>query len=157
MKTLISLIMMICLIAAGYGQKITPDKVPANVKKAFTKEYPKAMEPGWRLANDTYQVMFTLNGIKHAAKFDKTGQWVDKEERINLKDLPKEVTASISSNFAGFKAYEAEKVETPAKGMLYNVGLEKEKEFLEVHFSIKGEVLDKMSKKTKSEWGKDND
>jgi hypothetical protein len=101
--------------------------------------------------------MFNVGGTKHAAKFDKNGQWIDKEERINLANLPKEISASIAKNFAGFKAYEAEKVETPGKGILYNVGLEKEKEFLEVHFSLKGDILDKVSKTSKSEWGKDND
>lgn len=140
-----------------FAQKVTPDKVPANVKQSFTKVYSKAMEPSWRLVNDNYQVLFTSEGVKYAAKFDKNGQWVDKEERINLKDLPKEVTASIAKNFAGFKAYEAEKVQTPSKGILYNVGLEKGKEFLEVHISLKGEVLDKVSKEKKGEWGKDND
>jgi hypothetical protein len=158
MKTMISLILTIFFLSSvSFTQKLTPDKVPANVKQAFMKEYPKAMEPGWKMTNEIYQVMFTLNGIKHAAKFDKGGQWVDKEERIALANLPKEVTATIAKSFAGFKAYEAEKVETPSKGMLYNVGLEKEKEFLEVHFSLKGDVLDKVSKATKSEWGKDND
>ena len=128
---------------------MTPDRIPANVKQAFIKEYPKAVEPDWRKVKGNYQVLFNLKGIKHAAKFDKTGQWIDKEERINVAKLPKEVTASIANNFAGFKAYEAEKVETPGKGMLYNVGLEKEKEFMEVHFSLKGDVLDKVAKKMK--------
>jgi hypothetical protein len=158
MKTISSLIMMTFFLSSiCFAQKVMPDKVPANVKHAFVKEYPKAMETGWRMDKDTYQVMFNLNGIKHAAKFDKNGKWIDKEERINLANLPKEVTASIAKNFAGFKTYEAEKVETPDKGILYNVGLEKDKEFLEVHISLKGDVLDKMSKTSKSEWGKDND
>lgn len=158
MKSLISLVMAIFMLSTfTFGQKLMPDKVPANVKQAFMKENPKAMESAWRMANDNYQVMFTLNGVKHAAKFDKNGQWVDKEERINLANLPKEITASIAKNFAGFKVYEAEKVETPSKGVLYNVGLEKGTEFKEVHFSTAGDILDQMAKKTKSEWGKDND
>jgi uncharacterized protein YxeA len=158
MKKVISLILMILFVSSlSFTQKVMTDKVPANVKQAFAKEFPKAMEPGWKMDNNIYQVMFNLNGVKHAAKFDKSGQWVDKEERIDLANLPKEVTASIAKNFAGFKAYEAEKVETPVKGSLYNVGLEKGKEFMEVHFSLKGDVLDKVSKTMKSEWGKDND
>jgi len=158
MKKLISLIVMILFLSSfSFAQKVTPDKIPANVKQAFMKEFPKAMETGWRLDNGTYQALFNLNGVKHAAKFDKNGQWIDKEERINVADLPKEVTASIAKNFAGYKPYEAEKVDTPNKGMLYNVGLEKEKAFLEVHLSASGEVLDKVVKATKSEWGKDND
>jgi hypothetical protein len=158
MKTVSAIIFTIFLLPTlTFSQKIMTDKVPASVTQAFMKEYPKAMESGWRMVNENYQVMFTLDGVKHAAKFDKSGQWVDKEERINLANLPKEITAAISKNFVGFKAYEAEKVETPSKGILYNVGLEKEKEFKEVHFSKTGEILEQMAKKTKSEWGKDND
>ena len=158
MKTKISLMLMILFLSSiSFAQKIMTDKVPANLKQAFTKEFPKAMEPTWRMDNDTYQVMFNLNGGKQAAKFNKDGNLIDKEQRIALTNLPKEVTASIAKNFVGFKAYEAEKVEIPKKGILYNVGLEKEKEFLEVHFSLKGEILDKVSKKIKTEWGKDND
>jgi hypothetical protein len=158
MKTLISsMLIFFLLTSVSIAQKVLPDKVPAPVKQAFMKEFPKAMEPAWRMDNGTYQVMFTLSDIKHAAKYDKTGQWIDKEVRINLADLPKEVTASIAKNFAGFKAYEAEQIDTPLKGQLFNVGLEKEKEFLEVHFSLKGDVLDKVTKTKKGEWGKDND
>jgi hypothetical protein len=158
MKALNSLIVMILLLSSiSFAQKVTPDKVPAVVKQAFMKEYPKTIETGWRMYDKNYQVMFNLNGVKHAAKFDRNGQWIDKEERIDLANLPKEVTAAIAKNFSGYKAYEAEKVETPNKGVLYNVGLEKEKAFLEVHFSIKGEVLDKVAKDTKIQWGEDND
>lgn len=153
-----SIIVTVLLMAvSGFTQNMMTDKVPANVKEAFTKEYPKAMEAAWRMSNDNYQVMFTINSVKHAAKFDKSGQWIDKEERINPTNLPKEISDAIAKNFSGYKTYEAEKVETPSKGALYNVGLEKEKEFLEVHLSMKGDILDKIAKKTKSEWGKDND
>jgi hypothetical protein len=155
MKTIIAFIFFISILS--FSQKITADKVPAPVRQAFMKEFPKAMEPAWRADNDTYQVMFTLNGNRNAAKFDKEGAWIDKEQRIGLGDLPKEVTASIAKNFPGFKAYEAEKVEARTKGLMYNVGLEKEKEYKETHFSQNGEVLDQISKTTKSEWGKDND
>ena len=158
MKKMISLTMwLVFLCIFSFGQKIMPDKVPGKVKEAFMKEYPKAMESSWRMDNSNYQVIFTLMGTKHAIKYDKTGQWIDKEERIELSNLPKEITASITKNFAGYKAYEAEKVETPMKGTLYNVGIEKEKEFLEAHFSVTGDVLDKVVKKMKTEWGKDND
>ena len=158
MKTLKSLILMILFLSSvSFAQKLPTDKVPAAVAQSFTKNFPKATEPAWRMDKDNFQVMFTLDGVKHAAKFDKTGQWIDKEERVPLANLPKEITASIAKNFAGYKAYEAEKVETPSKGVLYNVGLEKEMAFLEVHFSPTGDVLDKVSKTKKGEWGKDND
>jgi len=131
MKTVNSLIVTLVMLSSiCFSQKLMTDKIPANINQAFAKEFPKAMEPNWRMDKDTYQVMFMLSGTKHAAKFDKTGQWIDKEERINLSNLPKELTESIAKNFSGYKAYEAEKVETPAKGVLYNVGLEKEQSIL---------------------------
>jgi hypothetical protein len=158
MKTLISLLVIFSFLSSiTFAQKVTPDKVPGNVKQAFLKEFPKAINPVWKMDNDNFQAIFTLNKVKHAAKFDKNGQWIDKEERINLANLSKEVTVSIAKNFAGYKIYEAEKAEINGKGMLYNVGLEKGEEFMEVHLSLKGDVMDKVAKTTKSEWGKDND
>ena len=148
---------IIFMSTIGLAQKITPDKVPANVKQALMKEYPKAGEAAWRMDDNNYQAMFTMNGNKYAAKFDKNGIWIDKEERIVITDVPKDIRASIAKNFAGFTVYEAEKVEANGKGILYNVGLEKEKEFLEVHLSPAGDVLDKVTKTKKTEWGKDND
>jgi hypothetical protein len=148
--------MIFLLPSVIFAQKITPDKVPAPVKQSFMKEFPKTTEESWKMDNGIYQVFFMMNGEKHAAKFNTDGQWVDKEKRIKLTDLPKEVTVAMEKNFAGFKAYEAEQAETP-RGIFYNVGLEKEKEYLEVHFTPKGDVLSKLKKDTKSEWGKDND
>jgi hypothetical protein len=158
MKTIKSLIIMtIFLVSINYAQKIMPDKVPASVKQTYMKTFPKATESAWRMDNDNYQVMFGMNGVKHAAKFDKNGVWVDKEEKMNIMDLPREVTSSIAKNFPGFKVYEAEKAEANGKGMLYNVGLEKGKEFMEVHLSPAGDVLGKMAKTKQTEWGKDSD
>ena len=158
MKTMISIIVTLVLLTfVSLGQKVNPNKVPDGVKTAFLNEYPKAMQANWRMQKADFQVLFTLDRVQHAAKYDKNGQWIDKETRISVTELPNEVQETIAKKFKGYKAYEGEKIETPAKGMLYNVGLAKEKKFLEVHFSANGDVLDKVTKKMKSEWGKDND
>ena len=50
-----------------------------------------------------------------------------------------------------------EKVDTPDKGVMYNVGIEKGKELFEVHLQADGIILEKISKEKKTDWGKDND
>jgi hypothetical protein len=145
------------LISGGFAQHIETDKVPDAPKAALKKEFPKAIDQMWNLTGSTYQVIFSVEKTRHAMKFDEKGNWIDKETRISKTALPKEITHSIAKNFAGYMIYEAEKVETPTKGKLYNVGLEKGKELLEVHLSMKGDVMDKVSKEKKTDWGKDND
>jgi len=145
------------MIPGGFAQYLEIDRVPDAVKTSLMNEFPKAMTQMWTLEGSIYQVMFSIGDTKHAMKFEDTGQWVDKETRISKTALPKEITSAIAKNFAGYTIYEAEKVEIPAKGMLYNVGIEKGKELLEVHLSLKGVVLDKVSKQNKTDWGKDND
>ena len=145
------------MISGGIAQHLEMDRVPDAVKAALMKEFPKAMNQMWMLEGSTFQAMFSIGETKHAMKFDDKGNWIDKETRISKTALPKEITHAITKNFSGYTIYEAEKVETPSRGMLYNVGIEKGKELLEVHLSLKGEVLDKVAKAKKTDWGKDND
>jgi len=156
-KSFFVIAISVLLISGGFAQHLEIDRVPDAVKASLMNEFPKAMNQLWTLEGSTYQAMFSVGETKHAMKFDDTGKWIDKETRISKTALPKEIISAITKNFAGYTIYEAEKVETPAKGMLYNVGIEKGKEILEVHLSIKGVILDKVSKQNKTDWGKNND
>jgi len=51
-----------------------------------------------------------------SANFDATGKWFETETEIKESDLPKEVSASVTKVFAGFKISEVAKTETPDKG-----------------------------------------
>ncbi|MDP1622755.1 MAG: PepSY-like domain-containing protein [Bacteroidales bacterium] len=76
-----------------------------------------------------------------SANFDVTGKWLETETEIKVTDLPKEVSASVAKNFAGFKISEIAKTETPDKGLVYEMDLKKDKDGDEVQFSAKGDIF----------------
>ena len=152
MKKIIVLLSACMLISLmGYPQKITPDKVPAPVKQAFTKKFPSATDVKYEMEKKDYEINFKDKGVEMSANFDATGKWLETETEIKVTDLPKEVSASVAKNFAGFKISEVAKTETPDKGLIYEMDLKKDKEGFEVQFSVKGDVLKKTPLKKEKE------
>jgi len=135
----------------GYSQKITPDKVPAPVKEAFANKFPTATDVKYEMEKKDYEINFKDKGVEMSANFDATGKWLETETEIKQSDLPKEVSSSVAKNFAGFKISELAKVETPDKGLLYEMDLKKDKEGFEVQFSPKGDILKKTPLKKEKE------
>ena len=135
----------------GYTQKITPDKVPAPVKQAFAKKFPAATDIKYEMEKKDYEINFKDKGVEMSANFDATGKWLETETEIKESDLPKEVSASVVKNFAGFKISEVAKIETPDKGLIYEMDLKKDKGGYEVQFSPKGDLLKKTPLKKEKE------
>ena len=132
-----------CLLCSlmGYSQKITPDKVPAPVKQAFGKKFPTATDVKYEMEKKDYEINFKDKGVEMSANFDAAGKWLETETKIKQSDLPKEVSASEAKNFTGFKISEVAKVETPDKGLIYEIEIKKGKERNEIQFSPKGDIL----------------
>ncbi len=152
MKKIIVLLSACLLISLmGYTQKITSEKVPAPVKQAFTKKFPGATDVKYEMEKKDYEINFKEKGVEMSANFDATGKWLETETEIKESDLPKEVSASVAKNFAGFKIAEVAKTETPDKGMIYEMDLKKDKEGFEVQFSPKGDILKKTPLKKEKE------
>ena len=128
----------------SFSQKITPDKIPASVKQAFTKIFPSATVVKYLMEKKNYEVNFTDKGFVMSANFDATGKWLETETEIKPEDLPEEVTASIAKNFAGYKIAEVGKVEKTGTGLVYEMDLKKDKEGFEVQFSPNGDILKKV-------------
>jgi len=135
----------------GVTQKVTPDKVPAPVKQAFAKKFPAATDVKYEMEKKDYEINFKDKGVEMSANFDATGKWLETETEIKVTDLPKEVSASVAKNFAGFKISEVAKTETPEKGLIYEMDLKKDKEGFEVQFSPKGDILKKTPLKKEKE------
>jgi len=152
MKKIIVLLSACLLISLmGYTQKITPNKVPAPVKQAFAKKFPGATDVKYEMEKKDYEINFKDKGVEMSANFDATGKWLETETEIKESDLPKEVSASVAKNFAGFKISEVAKTETPNKGLIYEMDLKKDKEGFEVQFSPKGVILKKTPLKKEKE------
>ena len=156
MKKIIVLLSACLLISLmGFTQKITPDEVPAPVKQAFAKKFPGATDVKYELEKKDYEINFKDKGVEMSANFDATGKWLETETEIKVSDLPKEVSASVAKNFAGFKISEVAKTETLDKGLIYEMDLKKNKEGFEVQFSPKGDMLKKTPLKKEKEEEKD--
>ena len=143
----IVILLSACLLFSimGYTQKITPEKVPAAVKLAFSKKFPAATDVKYEMEKQDYEVTFKDKGAEMSANFDATGKWLETETEIKETGLPKEVAASVAKNFAGFKVSGVARTETPDKGLIYEMDLKKDKEAYEVQFSPKGDILKKTS------------
>ena len=152
MKKIIVLLSVFTLISlSGFTQKITPDKVPAPVKQAFEKKFPTATDIKYEMEKKDYEINFKDKGVEMSSNFDATGKWLETETEIMISDLPKEVSASATKNFAGFKVSEVAITETPDKGLIYEMDMKKDKEGFEVQFSPKGDILKKTTLKREKE------
>ena len=147
MKKLIVLLSACLLISLlGYTQELTPEKVPTSVLQAFAKKFPAATDV--KLNHNNYEIAFRDKEIREFTKFNPTGKWLETKTAIVESDLPKEVSASIAKNFAGFKISEVTTIETPDNSLFYKMDLKKGNEEYKVHFSPKGDVLKKTPLKT---------
>jgi len=149
----IMILLSACLLISllGYSQQITPDKVPAPVKQAFTKKFPAATDVKYEMEKKDYEITFRDKGVEMSANFDATGKWLETETELKESGLPKEIAAAVGKNFPGFKMAEIATVETPGKGLIYEMDLRKDKEGYEVRFSPKGEILKKVALKKEKE------
>jgi hypothetical protein len=138
---LMSAFLLICLM--GFTQRITPEKVPVQVKKAFATKFPAATDAKFELMNNYYKVVFNDKGVGTSANYSPIGKWLTTETSISESDLPEEVSASISKDFADFKISTVTKVESPDKPLFYTMDLKKDKEGYNAQFSPKGDVLKK--------------
>lgn len=147
MKKIIVLLSACLLLSlAGFAQKekVPPEEVPGPVNQAFANKFPGATDIHYQMENKDYEINFKFNGAETSANFDPTGKWLETETELKLPDLPKEVIASVNKNFTGFKLSEIGKVETPAKGVCFEMDLKKDKEGYEVQFNAKGDILSKV-------------
>ena len=152
MKKIISVLVIAMMIsAAGVAQKLTPGKVPKEIRKAFTKEFPKGAGASWSLDEGNYEVNFLVNQVKNSATFDKDGKWLEKEATLKEKELPKPVKTTLKKEFKGFKLNTVEQVETPDKGIQYHIVITKGGESFDLQLSPTGDVLNKETREIKKE------
>ena len=134
-------IMIVCLLgtlffAPAFAQKITTDKVPVLIYRAFKSKFPASNQESWaKESASVYEVVFFNEKKKQSAQFDTTGAWKETETEINFNALPRPVNAAFNKQFGGFMVQE------------YELIINKGKEGYEVQFSAKGELVKKEAAK----------
>jgi len=94
--------------------KVGLDKVPKAVLDAVRAEYEgaeiKAAETYEDDGETLYEVELTQAGKSIDVSLDEEGEIYEIEEEIDVKDLPKAVTAAVMAKYPGAKIKEAEQV-----------------------------------------------
>lgn len=155
MKYKLPTMLLIALSATAQGQTPAALNVPAPVKAAFAKRFPKAEGPKWEMEDKKdFEADFKQDGDKWSACFAPDGAWLETEHAIKAEALPEAVRKTIAAKYADHKLKEAEQAETP-KGMVYEVEFAKGEHEMEVVFSADGTVV--RSKEENEDGEKDDE
>jgi hypothetical protein len=122
------------LTIGANAQKLGMAKVPAAVKSAFAKAHADVKTASWEKEKSDYEVVFKVDGKEISENYSAKGMLVESETGIKPAELPKEVTAYISSHYKGAKIKEAAKI-TDARGV---VTYEAEVNGKDLIFDVKG-------------------
>jgi hypothetical protein len=138
MKTLI---ITIGLLVAMSFNACEQEKVPAEVKSAFSQKYPDAKNADWDMEEDgKWEAEFKMNGEEMSASFDQNGQWLETETAMDRDNLPELVDSTLTGNFESYKVEEVEYLESP-EGKGYEIQLKGDGKELEVLIGEDGEIL----------------
>ena len=132
--------MMSALVAAiGFSacaQKLDASKVPASVKAAFAKQFPKTTVK-WEKEDGKYEAGFKQNGNTMSALFETNGTMTESEMDIKVTDLPASVLSYVKEHYKGKRIKEGAKI-TKADG---TVNFEAEVDGKDVIFDATGKFL----------------
>ena len=136
------------LMTAALGMTLiscAQNDLPTEVKSSFDKKFPTATAVKWDKENDTeWEAEFKNDGISYSANFSIDGTWVETEHKVSRKDLPTEITAILSKDFADYKIEEVEKFEKPNSSG-YDIEIEKGEEMFELVFDNSGKLIEKKA------------
>ena len=92
----------LCL-AVSFAQQIASSQVPAPVKAGVQTRFPGAKVTEWKVKGKDYEAEFNLNKIDIAAKFDATGEWLETETTIALREFHWPFETSSPANLRATK------------------------------------------------------
>jgi Putative beta-lactamase-inhibitor-like, PepSY-like len=116
MKSLIVVFAFTFVIGSVNAQKLKEAQVPASVVSAFHKMYPDLKDYQWNLEDGSYEAEYEINKMEAAVTFDATGNLIETEKEITIKDLPPSCAEYVSKNYSGATIKEASEI-TDTKGV----------------------------------------
>jgi len=123
-------------------QSVAKGQTPKAVKKAFKEKYPGENDPDWKLdKNGNYESHFKKKGNHYRADFSPNGKWIETEQSIKTKKLPKVILDILAKTYWRYEVVEVEKVQHYAKGLFYDVELIKDGKKMDVEFTKEGKIL----------------
>lgn len=116
-KIILSTFVTISFTFAVFAQTVKSTNVPASIKAALLKKYPKAVKATWEKEKGNYEANWGgKSGEDMSVQFTPDGTFVEQVAAIPVAALPTSVTVYVKQHYKGSKITEAGKV-TDAKGI----------------------------------------
>lgn len=154
MKKIAILVASVLIVSCADAQKLKESEVPAKVKEAFAKKYPRAKVEDWEKEGADYEAEFELNKIESSVVIDAAGNFKETEQEIKSSELPKGVADYCAKNFADYKLDEAARITDASGKVTFEAEMKKGKEHFDAIFDDKGNFIKKSTPASKEE---DND
>ena len=145
MYQLLPLLCLFGLSMLSACERADPDgPLPQKIKDEWKKRYPDADRiKDWEVdGNGYYEVRFKNDGDKLRADFTHYGQWIETEQTIDYKDLPKAIKEAIKGGeYDKDDIDEIERTDHYRKGLFYDVEFEIDGKKIDVEYRENGERL----------------
>lgn len=134
--------LLFCLSFSCTNAQIT-DADKSKMEAAFKAQYPNAKDVSWEKdSNGNYEAQFEQNDEKYRADFSPTGSWIETENSIKFKHLPKAVQDAIEREYDKDDIEEIEQVHHFQKGIFYDVEYdEKGKKKFDIEYNALGKKI----------------
>ncbi len=97
-------------VTTAKAQKISAEKVPGIVSRAFNHKYPVAKEPTWEIEKGNFEVNFKDNSKKKSVLIEPAGKIIEEETAIPSNELPQSIKNYIAKNYKGAAIKEAAQI-----------------------------------------------
>jgi len=136
--------LIVCLTTSCTNAQIAEADRP-KLEAAFKAKYPDVKEVSWEKdSNGNYEAQFEQNDEKYRADFSPIGNWIETENSIKFKHLPKSVQDAIEREYDKDDIEEIEQVNHYQKGIFYDVEFDAkgEKKF-DIEYNALGKIIGK--------------
>lgn len=107
---------IVAFSASARAQAIKANGVPASVKEALAKKYPKATKVNWEKEKGNYEANWGgKSGEDTSVQFTPAGGFVEEVNAIGVGQLPVAIVPYVKAHYKGARIKEAGKV-TDAAG-----------------------------------------
>jgi len=120
--------------------KSKKSEIPALVKEAFAKEFPK-QKAKWSTEDSGYEAEFKINNIETSAVYDKKGHRKELESEIKTSELPANALAYLKKNYPTGKISEAAKITDDKNEISYESEIKKDGKKFDVLFDSNGKFI----------------
>lgn len=132
--------LVMLMVSVTSTTAIAQKKIPESVKKSFAKKYPGIKEVHWEMEDGNFEGQFKQDGSEYTAVYTVEGDWVETEQKLRPRDLPKDIATAAKENYSSYSISEAEHVESALEGSFYELKLKKGTGVLELKIFPDGKM-----------------